>query len=119
MRVWLGGDMGHHMGLVPFLRGDDVLCVRESEVMGVVDRGLSVLELELSCGLSSSEGSVGLLIRNDGHIIGREPSTLLTKQTIPPPRVQSGENLDDVVFVERERGVVIGLIVKEGAAEKS
>ena len=118
MRVRLKGDVGHHMRLVPFLRGDDVLCVREPEVVG--ETGLGVLELDLSHdrSLCGGEGSVGLLIRDDGHIIGWKPSALLTEQTIPPPRFEPSENLDDVVFVEGKGGVVIGLIVEEGAAEK-
>ena len=107
-RKWLGGLHGN------------VLCVGEVKALCVGDGGRGVLELELSrgCSLGGGEGCVGLLIRDDGHIIGRKPSTLLTKQTVPPARFQPGEDLDDVVSTEREGRVVIGLVVKEGAAEK-
>ena len=85
--VWLECVMGSWMGLlVPLLRRGDVLWVRESGVLCMADGGLDILGLELGsgCSFGGGEGSVGLLIRDDGHIIGREPSTLLTEQTIPP-----------------------------------
>lgn len=79
--------MRHCVLLVPFLRGDDVLCVRGAKVVRVTEGCLCVLELELSCGCSfgGSESGVSFLIRDDCHIIGGKPSPLLTEQTIPPP----------------------------------
>ena len=58
------------------------------------------------------------MIRDNGHIIGRKPSALLTEQTVPPSRSRPSENLDDVVSMEGKGGVVIGLIVEEGTTEK-
>lgn len=74
------------VGLVPFLRGDGVLWVRGAEVVRVSGGGLGILEVQLGrdCSLSCCEGGVGLLIRDDGHIIGRKPSAFLTEQTVPP-----------------------------------
>jgi hypothetical protein len=85
MGMWLQGAVGPRMLLVPLLC-DDVLWVRELEIVCVTDGCLGILELELSRGHSvcGGEGGVGLLIRDDGHIIGGKPSALLTEQTVPP-----------------------------------
>ena len=119
VRVWLKGAMGHRKWLGGLER-DDVLWVREVEVLCMADGSWGALEVELSrgCSLGGGEGGVGLLIRDDCHIIGRKPSTLLTEQTIPPSGFQPGEDLNDVVSAEGEGGVVIGLVVEECAAEK-
>ena len=112
--------MGHGKLLVPILRGDDALGVCWAEVVCVTESCLCVLKLELSgsCSFCSCESGVGLLIRDDRHIVGGKPSPLLTEQTIPPPGFQPGENLDNVVSAKREGGVIIGLIVEEGTTEK-
>ena len=84
MGVWLKVAMGHHTLLVPFLRSDHVLWV--GEVVCVAEGRLSVLKLKLGRGRSfgGGEGGVGLLIRDDCHIIGGKPSALLTEQPVPP-----------------------------------
>jgi len=71
MRMRLKSAMERPVALVPLLRGGDVLWGRESEVGRMTDGSLGILELELSygCSFGGGEGGVGLLIRDDGHIV--------------------------------------------------
>lgn len=74
--------------------------------------------IDIGC-VRPREGHLSLLVGNDGDIVGREPPALFSKQTVPPARGLLRQDLNDVAAPKRKGRGILGIVVIEGAAEKS